>query len=1126
MRKIRWAVILIPFVFPFLISGQSNTAPLLTVKDAKDVKPIILTKLDVEVKIVGFIAETKMTMTFYNSNNRELEGELNFPLPQGSTVSGYALDIKGVLVDGVAVEKKKARVVFEKIVRQGIDPSLVEMVKGNVFKTRIYPILAKKSRMVSLRYLSELIFRDKKAYFHLPLDLNEKVKDFSIKIEVIKPGVMPKIEKSSFENFQFLHWRESYLAEKKLKNILLDQELIIGLPIVAKKHVYIEKGFDGEYYFSIYDFNPAYKRIGPKEKKAPKHITILWDASGSMGKDNHKKELELIESIFNKYNKRKISVDLVFFRNTKSKKKSFVIKSGNSDEIIKEIKNVYYDGGTQMGVLSPEKEEKVPNFYLLFTDGISNFGKEEPSGFKAPFYVFSNASYADHSFLQHLAMQTGGIYFNLRRMDKKGILNRINRPAFRFISAAANEIEVSETYPTISQPISGCFFLTGKLLKNPPAGGPYIRNSHCATFKRPVQTRIKKMEIPIRLNYGINGKVIKSHSFQLKLDKAIKGNLIRTFWAQKKIEDLGIFAKKNKEELIKTGKKFGLVTPYTSLIVLESLNQYLEHEIKPPESLPEMCEKYEKIMSERKKEEKKYQEYRVENILRLWKKRVEWWNKTFRFPVKEKKQTQESARRRSQPGQRVQETPERQRQVNQPEQIAEEILNRPEYITGQSGNISIMGTIAIDDGSNIPGVTIEAIGSRITGIQATVSNENGGYRFIGLPTGSYDLTFRLEGFKTKRIRNVPVVPEKTCKLDIILELGKIQEQIVVSARAPVIDVRKSASSISIVKEDFNDINITSYIDGVDTVVESGVSISIKPWNAKTPYIKKLSSAKPKDLFSVFLQQKKIYGNSPGFYLDCSDFFFERKEKEIGLQILSNISEMKIEEASLLRILAHRLSQLNFLDLSEAIFEKVLELRPEEPQSYRDLALILARQKKYQRAVELLYHIVMNEWDSRFNEIEIIALMELNNILFKAKREKESININELKIDPRFVQRLHLDIRIVLTWDADNTDIDLWVFEPTEEKAYYSNNLTKIGGLVSDDFTGGYGPEEYVLKKAFPGKYIIKANYFGSGAPVILGPVTLQAEIFTNYGRNNEKRKSITLRLKEEEEVITVGEIEF
>ena len=45
-----------------------------------------------------------------------------------------------------------------------------------------------------------------------------------------------------------------------------------------------------------------------------------------------------------------------------------------------------------------------------------------------------------------------------------------------------------------------------------------------------------------------------------------------------------------------------------------------------------------------------------------------------------------------------------------------------------------------------------------------------------------------------------------------------------------------------------------------------------------------------------------------------------------------------------------------------------------------------------------------------------------------------------------------DVRIVMTWDADNTDMDLHVVEPTGEIAYYSNKNTAIGGLVSRDFT--------------------------------------------------------------------------
>jgi len=65
--------------------------------------------MDVDVKILGETAETRTTLTFYNPNEDVLEGNLYFPLPEGSTISGYALDVGGVMVDGVVVEKHEAR---------------------------------------------------------------------------------------------------------------------------------------------------------------------------------------------------------------------------------------------------------------------------------------------------------------------------------------------------------------------------------------------------------------------------------------------------------------------------------------------------------------------------------------------------------------------------------------------------------------------------------------------------------------------------------------------------------------------------------------------------------------------------------------------------------------------------------------------------------------------------------------------------------------------------------------------------------------------------------------------------------------------------------------------------------
>jgi hypothetical protein len=45
-------------------------------------KPVRLVSLDAEVRIVGFMAQTTMTMQFVNPNRRVMAGELYFPLPE------------------------------------------------------------------------------------------------------------------------------------------------------------------------------------------------------------------------------------------------------------------------------------------------------------------------------------------------------------------------------------------------------------------------------------------------------------------------------------------------------------------------------------------------------------------------------------------------------------------------------------------------------------------------------------------------------------------------------------------------------------------------------------------------------------------------------------------------------------------------------------------------------------------------------------------------------------------------------------------------------------------------------------------------------------------------------------
>jgi len=80
--------------------------------------------------------------------------------------------------------------------------------------------------------------------------------------------------------------------------------------------------------------------------------------------------------------------------------------------------------------------------------------------------------------------------------------------------------------------------------------------------------------------------------------------------------------------------------------------------------------------------------------------------------------------------------------------------------------------------------------------------------------------------------------------------------------------------------------------------------------------------------------------------------------------------------------------------------------------------------------------------------------------------------------------------------------------------------------MSNDFTRGYGPEEYCLKRAKAGKYVIQANYYGNTQQIIAGATTIQADLYTRYGTPQEEHKSITLRLKDAKDVVDVGVFEF
>ena len=282
-------------LFLVLMSAATLSAqtvpPALMVKQNGVSTPLGLAALRTEVRIFGSVAETTMTMTFTNPTPRPMEGDLYFPLPEGATISGYALDINGVMVDGVAVEKHEARQVYEAVVRQGIDPGLVQWTAGNNFQTRVFPIPANGTRTVRVDYVTELVGgRDAPAY-RLPLRFRDKIGQFSLRVEVVKSATPPQVTKGELTNFAFEKWNDSYVAETKQQNWTPVDDLVIALPKTDGPQVLVERADDGQTYFAIQDY-PAQPKL-EQTASAPKRVVVFWDASGSRTGD-HKREIAVL----------------------------------------------------------------------------------------------------------------------------------------------------------------------------------------------------------------------------------------------------------------------------------------------------------------------------------------------------------------------------------------------------------------------------------------------------------------------------------------------------------------------------------------------------------------------------------------------------------------------------------------------------------------------------------------------------------------------------------------------------------------------------------------------------------------------------------------------------------------
>ncbi|CAF3196649.1 unnamed protein product [Rotaria sp. Silwood2] len=226
------------------------------------------------------------------------------------------------------------------------------------------------------------------------------------------------------------------------------------------------------------------------------------------------------------------------------------------------LTNLSYDGATNLFQLATIPAA-VPNMthYFLFSDYLSTIGNDDPTKFDQlitkPIWIF-NANFSheptNFSLIKHLTNLSGGGYIAREEIVNENnvndIIQWIDRPQSRYISAdIINNASVHDIYPSHSTMLTTNterFILVGKMSSSVPAN--------------------------IAINFIISNQM---HRKEFMIDKANPTSenygLLRRLYAQQMLAELTAFPEKNKKRIIDIGMKYLIVSDFTSMLVLETL---------------------------------------------------------------------------------------------------------------------------------------------------------------------------------------------------------------------------------------------------------------------------------------------------------------------------------------------------------------------------------------------------------------------------------------------------------------------------------------------------------------------------------------------------------------------------
>ena len=544
-------------------------------RPGQDIPPLSVKYHHVKVEIVDQVAKTSVDQVFINHFGRDIEGTYIFPVPEGASVSDFAMFIGNERVQGEILDSREARRIYEDIVRRMRDPGLLEYMGRNLFRARVYPIPANGEKRVQISYTEVLKSENGLVKYLYPLNTEKFSRDpltdvsISVRVESRVPIVniySPSHRASVRKDGQGLA-RVGY----EDKDVRPDKDFLLYYSL-SKDDIGLSlmnwEGPEGSFFMLL-----ASPRFAPPgERIVAKNVVLVLDSSGSMSGTKIAQAKEAARFILNHLDRRDEFTVIDFDEGVTAFSEGLLPATGdNVGRALKFVDAIEDSGGTNindalLGALSRMRDGERPSYVLFLTDGLPTVGTTGTADIlrnlakgnerRSRIFVFGVGDDVNTELLDRIASDHRGASVYIGESEDleaalSSFYEKISSPLLADLAVEFKGIETSQVYPRVLPDLfkGSQLVLVGKYSGDGP------------------------VSVVMTGKAGREGKrfVLESRP----LTGSDKFSFLPRLWATRRIgyllEEIRLQGQ-NKElvdEIRRLGLKYGIVTPYTSFLVTE-----------------------------------------------------------------------------------------------------------------------------------------------------------------------------------------------------------------------------------------------------------------------------------------------------------------------------------------------------------------------------------------------------------------------------------------------------------------------------------------------------------------------------------------------------------------------------